>query len=126
MVTITIKGQEYKLSKADTQTIERFAEWANTQLPDPMDEAREQVKGFPEALQLEIIRHAQKEKALRQAKSVQSEGIQAMYQTAQGVRKLFALVLQKHHGNLTDNDALKLMADCEEEHGISYLHDAFG
>jgi hypothetical protein len=123
-ISIEVGGKSYKLSRLDTTILEKAVAWADKVLPDPMDVVREQIKGFPPEIQLELVKEAQQTARLRKAKSPNSPDIQALLNSAEGIKKCLALMVQKHQPDLSDDDALKLIVACEEEHGLAYVKDA--
>lgn len=121
-IEIEVGGVKYYLSRLDTTVLDKFIRWADSVLPNPIDVVRDQIKGFPEAIQLAMVQRAQEDLTLR--RSGQSTDVRGLMASPDGARKIIGLLLAKHQPSLTEAEVHNLITGCEEEHGLDYLKEA--
>lgn len=118
---IEVGGKRYKLSRWTRELDNQFVEWALAQLPDPVEEARKNMKGFPEHCQAIIVKEALEVK--RKRDTGVSEEIGDIRTSQKGAWKVLCLLLQKHYPDMTERDVGNLFDQCLEEHGADYLQE---
>ncbi len=118
---VEVGSNRYKLSRYSRELDDLFMKWATALLPDPIAEAREQIKGFPPDLQKLIVSEAIEAKRKRDAGI--SDEVNQMRGSNKGMWKVLCLLFQKHHPELTERDVGNIFDECLIEHGPDYLVD---
>lgn len=121
--TVKVDGVEYRLSKFTLDLYQEFLAWSVTQLPDPFAGLAERIKDLPPDLQRHAYDKAEAKAELRG--TMADPDVQRLLNTPAGAGKVFSLLLRKHHPQLTEADALRIVQRGLEEHGEGFLAGSF-
>lgn len=122
-IVIKINGVDYKLSKFTLPLYTEFLDWAKAQLPDPFEGLAERIKGLSDHLAKHLIDKA--EERASQTKTINHPDIQALTQSPEGLRKIFALLFRKHQPNLTEDDVMEIVEGGIAEYGEDLFRQIF-
>jgi hypothetical protein len=118
---VEVNNSRYKLSRYTRELDGEFTKWALEQLPDPIEQARTQIRGFPPEVQQVIIKDALEQKRKRDAGV--SDEVLLMKNSDKGMWKILCLLFQKYNPELTERDVANIFDECLQQHGKDYLAD---
>lgn len=127
MNILTVGGVQYTFAKLDAALYDRFARWAATQLPDPVDELLATAARLPESMREKFI-EARIDAAVERARlrgAINDPDFIAFQQTVPAVRRLFWLLLSPAHPGLTEDQAFAIVTQAQEEHGPEVFEQVF-
>jgi hypothetical protein len=112
-------GQAYRLARFDRDVLERFLDWAETKLPNPISLIKDQLADFSPAHAEMLIKEAMSRAALK--RSYNSPDVQSLLHSPLGAYKVFHLLLAKYHPELTERESRDIYDQATLEHGIDYV-----
>ncbi len=98
---LEIGGKTYTLARFTRRIMRLYLDWADKVLPDPIQAIKASLDGFPPHLQELMVRDALDRSRLR--RSFNSDEVQQLLQTPEGVFKLFSLLISASHPELTES-----------------------
>lgn len=116
---IEVGEKTYRLARFDRDVLERFIDWADTKLPNPLALLKDQLSDFPPAIQEMMVREAMHRASLK--RSYNSPDVQSLLHSPIGGYKVFHLLLYKHHPELTERESRDIYDDASREHGVNYI-----
>jgi hypothetical protein len=127
MKEVTIGGNQYKLAPITIRDYQEIADEYREQTPDPVKLLLATANDLPESMRDQFIRDHLDEAFAEKKKrgALNDEGFREYLESGEGVSKLLARSIRKHHSNLTDDQAADLMAEGVAEHGESFLAGVF-
>ena len=121
--SIKIDGVDYKLSKFTLPLYQEFLDWAKSKLPDPYAGIAERVKGLPDNLAKHLIDRAEERAAKRG--TLNDPETNALVESPEGLRKVFALLFRKYQPSLTEDQVISVVERGVEEHGEEFFRNLF-
>lgn len=118
--TITIEGVDYRVSRWTPSILGEIQAWLKTQVPNPMETAKEFMKDLPESLQKEIWMQAREDAKEWPPDINSSIGQRLLVETAEGTARLVYALLRRNAATLTLEKA-RDMADRMELSSIEEL-----
>ena len=120
---LTVNGKTYTLSRCTLPIYEEFLDWCRSRLPDPFEGIADRIRGLPDHLAKHLIDKAE-ERAARRGSLTDPE-VQAVAESLQGVRKMYALLFRKHQPGMTDEQVLEVVEEGIAEHGQDFFRRLF-
>ncbi len=122
--SLTVNGKSYRFSRLTTEIEEKFLDWANKKLGNPVEKLIKEktLEGFPPHLQELLLQDAINKRDLRN--HPQSPEIQQLKTTPAGSRKLFALMLEKYQPDLTEEEVGELIDNAIFDQGPEAISEA--
>src|SRR4051812_8955837 len=116
--TIEANGRTYTIGRFTRNILFRFMDWAEAQIPDPLDDLKTKITGFPPHIQELMVKDALQKSRVR--RSVQSPEVQQLLGTPEGAIKILQLLLSKNHPELSESEVGDIFDSMIEEHGGEY------
>ena len=122
-VEVMIGGRSITFSRFTRKILRAFFDWAVSVLPNPLDEARKQIKDFPIDIQKMIVADAlERSKNLR---TLNNPDVQALIQTPEGSMKIIELLVREKHPHFTSQEVEDLYEQGLVEYGSHYFPKIF-
>ena len=122
-ITLTIGGQDYKLSKFTVALYQEFLGWAKSVLPDPWENIAEKIKGLPDHLAKYLIDKAEDRAAKRG--TLADPDTESLAQTPAGLRKILSLLFRKHQPHMTEEQITAVIEQGIAEKGEDFFAGCF-
>lgn len=116
---IEVGGKRYTLSRMDRTIADRFLDFVRKRQPDPFEQVRQNLKGFPEAIQHRMI-----DRAMDKASKIigySSPEYEETLETPEGSYHMLWLLFQKHHPDVSEKEVIDIVTQTVEEHGLGYV-----
>lgn len=120
---ITVGDKAYTFSPFTIEMLHEFVNWANDKLPDPLSLVAKNFNDYPKPMQELLVAKALEKAQSR--KEFSSPEIQGLLNSFEGGVKICSMLLHKHHPEVTEQTAQKIIQDCIEEHGSDYIAKVF-
>ena len=126
-LTLTVGGHPYTFARLDARTYESFVHWATDKLPDPVDDLLAVAAKLPVSVRDQYLtdRIDAACDAKRQRGSLTDPDLHRLMQTPAGLKKLFHLLLAKHHPHLTADQCFEVVLQAQDEHGETVFDPVF-
>jgi hypothetical protein len=104
-------GQKWTFGRLSLAVIRAFRDWIEQQLPDPMAMGEKFFNLLPPDEQLARVKAAESTKQQLKCFTLKSDLAKEYMGTEQGAAKLVQLLLQKHHPDVSEDDAFLILQD---------------
>lgn len=119
MAQILVQGKTYNLPRFDGKLVSEFYAWAKARVPDPLASIAATLKDLPADIARDLALAAYNRRL--QPLAVDSDEIQAVQQTPEGVLHLLTLLLKRHQPDITEEQVWDFHSAAIAEHGDKYL-----
>ena len=114
---VNSQGQTWTIGRPELKVIREFRDWIADNLPDPMSIGEKFFNMLPQGEQLARVKEAEDARMQLRCFTLQSPLAKKYMAMEEGAAKLFQLLLQKHHPDVTTEQAFAVLQDLEPELG---------
>jgi hypothetical protein len=115
--TVNALGKTWTIDRPELKVIRGFRDWIEEQLPDPMAIGEKYFAMLPPEEQLRRVKEAEDAKHQLKCFTLQSPLAKQYMAMEEGAAKLTQLLLQKHHPDVTVEEAFMVLQEIEPQLG---------
>lgn len=112
---ITVGQKTYKLARLTRGIMHEFAEWAKSQIPNPLNVVAEKLPLFDKYPHLQDMMVKQAVKDSKTYGDVNSHEVQAIAGSMDGQIKMVTLLLKANHPEVTEDEAFEIAMQFSRE-----------